>query len=488
MDTIQDPGSAAASESPILAPWRSIVLRWTLFVGVLVALTAGTLITVGFYYTSNILRDHINNRLSAMADDRQALLMAGLLHVEERIRILTSRYRLVEVIDRQAGEIHPGDSLQEHSERTLDDVRHDTAGLLALWIEDTAGRTLISSGPRPLLDLFQPDARSPRPASRDPALIGFPRKAGDTYAALFRTAARSRSRGQVGHLMLVIDVGAILSEPSDPQRLGETGEVLLAVRDGDQTRYVIPPRLTPEEVEFPEGATPAMNRAIAGERGFLRIDDRLGRKVLAAFRPVGYENWGLVAKMDVDEAYAPVNQLRKLLLAIGGLILTVGLAASYLIARQNTQPIRRLAAMADAIARGQLDARINVNTHDEIGILGQAFSRMTEELARSHGDLERRIAERTRDLEAMRDLLDAFFRIFTSRLDPQNIERTFDLVLRFCHQLGYDLAMISLVDREVGVIRGVRARVRWPTWSHRRCVHWQATTSWPSSCAKGRPW
>ncbi len=456
MDKLQEPGFAAPSESRILAPWRSIVLRWTLFVGVLVALTAGTMITVGFYYTSNILRDQINNRLSAMADDRQALLVAGLLHVEERIRILISRYRLLEVIDRQAGVIYPGDPLQEHGERTLDEVRHDTAGLLALWIEDPAGRTLISSGPRPLLDLFQPDARSPRPATRDPALIGLPRRAGNTYAALFRTAARSRSRGPVGQLMLVIDVGPILFEPSDPQRLGDTGEVLLAVRDGDRTRYVIPPRLTPDEIEFPAGATPAMNRAIAGQRGFLRIEDRLGREVLAVFRPVGYEDWGLVAKMDVAEAYAPVNQLRNLLLAIGGLILSVGLAASYLIARQNTQPIRKLAATVDAIARGQHDARINVNTHDEIGILGQAFSRMTEEVARSHGDLEQRIVERTRDLEAMRDLLDAFFRIFTSRLDPQNIERTFDLVLRFCHQLGYDLAMISLVDREAGVIRGVR--------------------------------
>ena len=105
-----------------------------------------------------------------------------------------------------------------------------------------------------------------------------------------------------------------------------------------------------------------MNLAVAGERGFMRTRDRLGREVLAAFRPVGYENWGLVAKMDVDEAYAPVNQLRRLMLAIGGLILTVGLAASYLIARQNTLPIRRLAATADAIARGQLDARIDVKS------------------------------------------------------------------------------------------------------------------------------
>ena len=65
--------------------------------------------------------------------------------------------------------------------------------------------------------------------------------------------------------------------------------------------------------------------------------------------------------------------------------------------------------------------------------------------------------ERTRDLEAVRDLLDAFFRISTSRLDPDNIEKTLDSVLRFCSRLGYDLAMISLVDRDAGVIRAVRA-------------------------------
>ena len=111
-------------------------------------------------------------------------------------------------------------------------------------------------------------------------------------------------------MLLVIDVGPILSEPSDPERLGETGEMLLAVRDGDRTRYVIPPRLTPNDVEFPEGATPAMNRAIAGERGLCGHQRPFRPRGAGRLPAVGYENWGLVAKMDVDEAYAPVNQLR----------------------------------------------------------------------------------------------------------------------------------------------------------------------------------
>ena len=181
--------------------------------------------------------------------------MTGLLQLEEQVRVLTSRYRLLEVLDRLAGAAAPN-TPRANSERTLDGVREDTAGLLALWVEDPAGHRLASSGPQPLLDLFQADARSPRLARRDPALIGFPRRAGATYAALFRTAARSRSHRVVGQLMLVIDIGPIISVPSDPRRLGETGEVLVAVPDQDKTHYLIPPRLTPEAIEFPASRPP----------------------------------------------------------------------------------------------------------------------------------------------------------------------------------------------------------------------------------------
>jgi signal transduction histidine kinase len=260
----------------------------------------------------------------------------------------------------------------------------------------------------------------------------------------------------VGSFLLVVNVGPLINDLADPRRLGDSGELLVGIRENGTTHFLFPPRLSPRETEFPATRTPALNQAIEGSRGFMRTFDRLGRDVLAAYRPVGYEGWGLVAKMDVGEAYASVNHLRRLLLAIGALALVLGLAASYVIAHQSARPIRRLADAAEAIAQGDLETPIRVHSTDEIGTLQSAFRRMTEELARSHADLEGRIAERTRDLEATRDLLDAFFRIFTSQLDRHNIDRTFDSVLRFCHQLGYDLAMISLVDRPAGVIRAVR--------------------------------
>ena len=145
------------------------------------------------------------------------------------------------------------------------------------------------------------------------------------------------------------------------------------------------------------------------------------------------------------------------LLTLGGRPLVLGLGASNLIARRFASPIRRLARTSAAVAAGDLSVRSEVTSSDEIGALSTVFNHMTEELARSQATLERRISERTHDLEAVRDLLDAFFRISTSHLDADNFEKTLDSVLRFCSRLGYDLAMISFVDCDAGVIRAARA-------------------------------
>lgn len=74
-----------------------------------------------------------------------------------------------------------------------------------------------------------------------------------------------------------------------------------------------------------------------------------------------------------------------------------------------------------------------------------------------NASLELRVAERTEELEANRDRLDQFFTILTSLQNPDNAEKAFDLVLRFCQRLGYDQAMLSLVDHETNMVRAVRA-------------------------------
>src|SRR5579862_8377627 len=80
---------------------------------------------------------------------------------------------------------------------------------------------------------------------------------------------------------------------------------------------------------------------------------------------------------------------------------------------------------------------------------------MNDTDAQTH--IEQLVAERTAGLEANRDRLSQFFTVLASLHQPDNIEKAFGLVLHFCQELGYHAAMLSLVDREAGVVRAVKA-------------------------------
>jgi PAS domain S-box-containing protein len=435
----------------------SIVWKLTLFVGVLVALNCGVLIGVAYVATSVILREQIHQRLATVAADRQEMLAYSLRQQEERASQFASRGRIHQLLTQRATRSVRPDLFRAEAETVLSNARTSATEFLALWIEGESGEVLASSGPEDLVAGYSRLRRSEQ--KTDGGLVVPPRRIGTAFGFVLSSAVRGREGRHLGTVFLVSDFGPVAGFLADPHGLGETGEVLVGVGEGEGIRLILPSRQPSPVDEVSAREFPTLAAAIAGQFGFKRTLDYRSRDVLVAYRPVGvgFDGWGLIAKIDSTEAYGPVHRLRWVLLGLGGAALALGLGASNAIARRFARPIRRLARTSAAVAAGDLSVRSEVTGSDEIGALSTAFNRMTEDLSRSYTTLEGRIHERTRELEAVRDLLDAFFRISTSQLDPDNIDKTFDSVLRFCSQLGYDLAMISLVDHDAGVIRAVRA-------------------------------
>jgi two-component system NtrC family sensor kinase len=454
-DGLARPESNVLSKRSFLR--SSIVSKLTLFVGVLVALNCGVLIGVAFIATSAILREQIHQRFTTVAADRQEVLAYTLQQNEERAKQLAGRVRIHQLLNQRAdGTISPN-QFRSEMETILANARTNNTGFLAIWIEDDARQLLVASGPEDLVVEFARLQRSP--AKTEGGLVVPPRRVGTAFGFVVSSVVYGPRGQNLGTVFLLADFAPIAGFLTDPHGLAETGEVLVGVGEGEGIRLIVPSRQPSPVDQVSARAFPTLAAAIAGQFGFTRTVDYRGKDVLVAYRPVGvgYDGWGLIAKIDSTEAYAPVARLRWVLLGLGGVALALGLGASNAIARRFARPIRRLAKTSAAVAAGDLTVRSEVTGTDEIGALSAAFNRMTEDLSRSYATLEGRIHERTRDLEAVRDLLDAFFRISTSQLDPDNIDKTFDSVLRFCSQLGYDLAMISLIDHEAGVIRAVRA-------------------------------
>ncbi len=124
-----------------------------------------------------------------------------------------------------------------------------------------------------------------------------------------------------------------------------------------------------------------------------------GRPVLSVHAPVGPLGWLVFVELPVDEAYAPLytSIQRSAALLVAALVLAA-FSGLYL-ARRMTIPIRALHDGAARIGRGDLDQRISIKTGDELEALGEQFNRMAAQLEDSYASLERKVEERTHQLE-----------------------------------------------------------------------------------------
>ncbi len=112
------------------------------------------------------------------------------------------------------------------------------------------------------------------------------------------------------------------------------------------------------------------------------------------------------------EAEIAKTRLELALLAIATLVL--GGVASALVARRIARPVRLLADGVAAIARGELNQRIEPPTFDELGRLALAFNHMASQLLEQRTALEAAHAELRQRFEELSDLKSYTDNIFDS--------------------------------------------------------------------------
>ncbi len=88
-------------------------------------------------------------------------------------------------------------------------------------------------------------------------------------------------------------------------------------------------------------------------------------------------------------------------------IFTSIILVSFIIHRLVTRPLREAAALAGAMAEGDLSRKLDIRQKDEIGGLARAMNIMAEKVETSHAKLEQKVAERTQNLDKINKKLRA---------------------------------------------------------------------------------
>jgi GAF domain-containing protein/HAMP domain-containing protein len=112
--------------------------------------------------------------------------------------------------------------------------------------------------------------------------------------------------------------------------------------------------------------------------------------------------WIALVRQSTNTYLVPAREQNKTNTLISLLLIGFSVAAGFITSQFLTSPLTTLTKTAEKITTGDLSARAQVTAGDEIGTLGAAFNRMTDQLNQTLLGLEQRVAERTTDLEMSR--------------------------------------------------------------------------------------
>jgi len=118
----------------------------------------------------------------------------------------------------------------------------------------------------------------------------------------------------------------------------------------------------------------------ANKNGQLEIDSK-GVQTIEVYAQIPSAGWTLGIAVPKAEIMAPLAALRNIFLLIDIIALIVVALITMFVAGKISKPIVELAASAEQMASGDLTVKVDVSGNDEVGHLGRAFNRMSENLS-----------------------------------------------------------------------------------------------------------
>lgn len=137
-----------------------------------------------------------------------------------------------------------------------------------------------------------------------------------------------------------------------------------------------------------------------------RNGDRNG-EVIGLARPIAGTPWLLLIEFPDQVVLKPVSGFVKRMIVIGLFLFVMGIAGAFVLSRNITGPLYELTGSATAISRGDDSRIVNIHQTDEVGQLAKAFNTMVDKLRDSQRELERKVQERTAQLEEANQQLES---------------------------------------------------------------------------------
>lgn len=389
------------------------------------SLLASIFVSTFFYFhAKSTLKTEVLNHLESVSSLQKHRIEGIVEQNLERIGLVSSRTQLRISLNNYL--VSKMDKDREKLQRILNDALGSIRSFNVISILDKTGRVIVSTeSSRMSMDYSQHDFISIAHKKNNAGHFFL-----DTKNKLeqYLSGPLWLNNSLIGILLIEADAANIVSTISDYSGLGETGESLLGEKnqDGQYVVFLTPTRFDQaaalrRKVDIKNGTSPLV-KALSQKPMLTNAVDYREQEVLVATNYINKTNWGLVVKIDEQEAFEPIMVMVKYIVVITLGVMFFVVWVSYALASIISKPVVELTKVANVINEGDLAHRAKIESDDEVGELAATFNTMTNnliqtqhdlessnrELQSHRGHLEEMVSERTRELQTTIDELESF--------------------------------------------------------------------------------
>lgn len=397
---------------------RSLKGRLTISVAVAIIVTGFIVLLFGYFMARASLKEQVYRSLDGVVSRTSAVISSLAQSTGSLAEVVSSTTELADDLALYAAGAGDVAALKSRMGDVLLEIRENlpVSGRLALVTLD--GRMaafavgLASEPPSP----DEIPERLFAMAAKGRVVHDYYEVAGEVVLVTVVPVVRREPGVQVGVLAMELPasvVGEILAETAG---LGAGGRVALSRSDGDQVTVLIPSGDDSGSADLKlltldESSELPFSKAAQGARG-----EGIGRipgvgEVVYSYDFVPETGWGVTAMSDADEAFAAINRLKYVNLLVILILVIGGCALAYLIARSMTRPLEELQKGVQSLANGELGTRASAGGGTEVAALADEFNRMAKRLNDLLVNLERKVDERTLELQLANERLEQLDRL-----------------------------------------------------------------------------
>ncbi len=388
-------------------PITTKFILWFLFIA-LVPLAIAT--KISYDSSRDALVEEITNSLLAVADNKANQIETYLQEKERSVETLSQMSDVVEAVEQfsealsKHGAYAPEYMFVDNEFRPFFAYYQKSFNYENLYLVNSDGDVVFTvKGRRKITSLYEMALNKGSQLSKvfiatakslQTEISDFEYSGEELDGALYIGAPVFKGSELLGVIILQMSNHGVSELVQDYSSLGQTGETVLAAEINNNIVFITPIRFDSKAAFVRKAEKDSeIRNAVRGRKGSGSFIDYRGNEVLTVRRYFPDFRWGMVVKMDKAEVISSANRLRATLVKISSMLLAIVVVMAIIIARSMSKPIKELTKVSGAISSGDLSARAQVVSNDEIGTLAHSFNEMTDKLVAAKANVEEKKAE-----------------------------------------------------------------------------------------------